>query len=116
MRTASLVFVVALAVAGAASAQAQEPHDRSGGGPIGVDVIAAPAPGFGLPFRLTKNLTLRASMGFGSAVSGGAAMRTYAYATFGQLRPRLQSVQNEGAAAVAEFSYDTFMMRMRTRA
>lgn len=71
MRTTLLVALVSLAVAGRASAQ--EPRDHTGDGRVGVDLIAAPALGFGVPIRLTKNLTLRATVGFGSAVAGGAA-------------------------------------------
>ena len=71
MRTTLLVAIVSLAASGGAFAQ--EPRDHSGGGRVGVDVIAAPALGFGVPIRLTENLTLRTTVGFGSAVAGGAA-------------------------------------------
>jgi len=72
MRTTLLAVLVSLAAAGLASAQ-QEPTDHNGGGPIGVDLIAGPAPGFGVPFRLSDHLTYRALVGFGSSPSGGAA-------------------------------------------
>ncbi len=71
MRTSLLLAAVSLATAAVASAQ--EPSDHTGSGRVGVDVVAAPAFGFGVPIRLTKNLTLRATAGFGSAVAGGAA-------------------------------------------
>jgi hypothetical protein len=71
MRTPLLVAVVSLATAALASAQ--EPRSPGSGSRVGVDVVAAPAFGFGIPIRLTKNLTLRATAGFGSAVAGGAA-------------------------------------------
>jgi hypothetical protein len=68
-RTLALaVGMLSLAALGAA-----EPKDTRGGGRVGVDLIAAPSFGFGVPIRLTRNLTLRATLGFGSSVSNGAA-------------------------------------------
>ncbi|HXY38804.1 MAG TPA: hypothetical protein VEQ10_03995 [Vicinamibacteria bacterium] len=71
MRMQLLFAVVMLAGAGLASAQ--EPRDPGSGGRVGVDVVAAPAFGFGVPVRLTKSLTLRATAGFGSSPAGGSA-------------------------------------------
>jgi len=71
MRMPLLLAVVVLAAADLA--WAQEPRDPGGTGRVGVDVVAAPAFGFGVPIRLTKSLTLRATAGFGSSPSGGAA-------------------------------------------
>ena len=70
MRRAIAVGLGLLSMAGLAGA---EPPDTRGGGRVGVDLIAAPSFGFGVPIRLTKNLTLRATLGFGSSVSNGAA-------------------------------------------
>ncbi|MGE5127954.1 MAG: hypothetical protein ACM3PV_16800 [Betaproteobacteria bacterium] len=72
MRRTVLIAVAALAAAGSVSAQ-QEPSDPGRGGKVGVDLVAAPALGFGVPIRLTKNLTLRTTVGFGSAATGAAA-------------------------------------------
>ena len=70
MRRAAMVVVC---LATAVTASAQEPSNPTRGGRVGIDVVAAPAFGFGIPIRLTRNLTLRATAGFGSAVAGGAA-------------------------------------------
>ncbi|HVO10845.1 MAG TPA: hypothetical protein VMX54_08895 [Vicinamibacteria bacterium] len=72
MRTPLLLAVVVLAAA-ANLASAQEPRDPGGTGRVGFDLVAAPAPGFGVPIRLTRNLTLRATAGFGSSPAGGTA-------------------------------------------
>ena len=72
MRRTVLIAVASLALAGSAIAQ-QEPRDPGRDGKVGVDLVAAPALGFGVPIRLTKNLTLRTTVGFGSAATGAAA-------------------------------------------
>jgi hypothetical protein len=72
MRRTVLIAIAALAAAGSVYAQ-QEPRDPGRGGKVGVDVVAAPALGFGVPIRLTRNLTLRTTVGFGSAATGAAA-------------------------------------------
>lgn len=72
MRRTVLIAVATLAAAGSAFAQ-QEPRGPDQGGKVGVDLVAGPAFGFGVPVRLTKNLTLRTTVGFGSAVASGSA-------------------------------------------
>ncbi len=98
MRTTLLVAVVSLVTAGLAGAQ--EPTDHSGSGRVGVDLVAAPAFGFGLPLRLTNNLTLRATAGFGSAVAGGGAFNLG-----GDLRYTLRPEAGWSAYLSAQASY-----------
>jgi hypothetical protein len=100
MRTTLLIATISLAAAGVASAQTQEPRDPKGGGPVGLDLIAAPAPGFGVPFRLSKNLTLRATVGFGTSASNGAAWNLG-----GNLRYTLRPEADWSAYLSAQASY-----------
>lgn len=98
MRKALLVALASLAVAG--DAAAQEPLNAGGSGRVGIDVVAAPAFGFGIPIRLARNLTLRATAGFGSAVAGGAAFNVG-----GDLRYTFQPDAAWSAYASVQASY-----------
>jgi hypothetical protein len=95
----STLLVVAC-LATAVTTSAQEPGNPTRGGRVGFDVVAAPAFGFGIPIRLTKNLTLRATAGFGSAVAGGAAFNVG-----GDLRYTLRPDADWSAYASAQASY-----------
>ncbi len=99
MRRTVLIALASLATAGSALAQ-QEPKGPDHGGKVGVDLVAAPALGFGVPIRLTKNLTLRATVGFGSAVAGGAA-----WSLGGDLRYTLRPDADWSAYLSAQGSY-----------
>lgn len=98
MRTTLLVAAVSLWTAGFASAQ--EPRNHGGSGRVGFDVVAAPAFGFGVPIRLARNLTLRATAGFGSAVAGGAAFNVG-----GDLRYTLRPAAEWSAYLSGQASY-----------
>jgi hypothetical protein len=100
MRTALLAAAAAAALASASLAAAQEPRQASSRGRVGVDVIAAPAFGLGIPIRLTRQLTLRATAGLGSAVAGGAA-----FDVGGDLRYTLQPDASWSAYASVQASY-----------
>lgn len=99
MHKTTAVFVVgALVLAAGATA---EPRDRTGTGNVGVDLIVAPSLGFGLPIRLTKNLTARAVFGFGSSATNGAA----AWSAGGDLRYTLRPDADLSLYASVQASY-----------
>jgi hypothetical protein len=98
MRTTPALVLAVLAASGTAAAAEKPRGDR--GGAVGVDIVAAPSPGFGIPIRLTRNLTLRALVGFGSTATNSAA-----WSVGGDLRYTLRPESQTSLYASVQASY-----------
>jgi hypothetical protein len=100
MRVPSALALGLLLSAAGAVGEAAEKQRGDQGGRVGVDIVAAPALGFGVPIRISPNLTLRAIVGFGSTQTSAAA-----WSLGGDLRYTFRPQSQTSAYASVQGSY-----------